>query len=30
MQTPGLPVAPGDSVGLDLGRLGRLELRFEA
>ena len=28
--TPGLPVAPGDSVALDLGRLGRLELRFEA
>ena len=28
--TPAVPVAPGDSVALDLGRLGRLELRFEA
>jgi 2-keto-4-pentenoate hydratase len=28
--TPAVPVAPGDSVGLDLGRLGRVEMRFEA
>jgi 2-keto-4-pentenoate hydratase len=28
--TPAVPVAPGDSVTLDLGRLGRLELRFDA
>lgn len=28
--TPAAPVAPGDSVALDLGPLGRLELRFDA
>jgi 2-keto-4-pentenoate hydratase len=28
--TPAVPIAPGDSVALDLGPLGRLELRFEA
>jgi 2-keto-4-pentenoate hydratase len=27
--TPAVPVAPGDSVALDLGRLGRLELGFD-